>query len=370
MVNLKGKRQNDRTKEKLGYEENGIRKAKESEGIICEPTEEELLAQEQLESEWEVSEEESVEHDFTEDSVRSYLKEIGEISCLTREEELTEGWKLYYGRQAERKIAELECGTEAYRKARKAIEEAKLAQKRFIEANAKLVVSIVKHYTGHGVDMLDLIQEGNIGLMCAVDHYDVSKGFRFSTYATWWIRQAMLRGIANMGRVIRIPVHMNEAKMKMKRVMEQMENRLGREVSYAELQQELGYSDKKMKEVWDTLSETASLDAEVGEERETSLMELTPNDRQKSPEETCIRSACVEEIGNVLQRLDEREREILTLRYGLEDTVPLTLEEIGEHFGITRERVRQLEERAIGKIRRSPSAMATLRDFWNAAQAS
>jgi len=270
------------------------------------------------------------------DPVRMYLKEIGQIKLLTLAEE---------SELADRIIA--------------GDEEAKNI---LAEANLRLVVSIAKRYVGRGMLFLDLIQEGNIGLMKAVDKFDVSKGYKFSTYATWWIRQAITRAIADQARTIRVPVHMVETINKLARVQRQLTLELNREPSEEELAKKMGTTVEKVREIYKISQDPVSLETPIGEEDDSHLGDFIKDERNLSPEEFATNEMLKEEIAQVLETLTEREEKVIRLRFGLEDGKPRTLEEVGQMFGVTRERIRQIEAKALRKLRH-PSRSRKLRDY-------
>ena len=270
------------------------------------------------------------------DPVRMYLKEIGQIKLLTLDEE---------GELADRIMA----GDET-------------AKNTLAEANLRLVVSIAKRYVGRGMLFLDLIQEGNIGLMKAVDKFDVSKGYKFSTYATWWIRQAITRAIADQARTIRVPVHMVETINKLARVQRQLTLELNREPSEEELAKKMGTSVEKVREIYKISQDPVSLETPIGEEDDSHLGDFIKDERNLSPEEFATNEMLKEEISQVLETLTEREEKVIRLRFGLEDGKPRTLEEVGQMFGVTRERIRQIEAKALRKLRH-PSRSRKLRDY-------
>ena len=270
------------------------------------------------------------------DPVRMYLKEIGRINLLTADEEY-------------------ECALQA--------EEGNEDAKRLLaESNLRLVVSIAKRYVGRGMAFLDLIQEGNIGLMKAVEKFDPSKGYKFSTYATWWIRQAITRAIADQARTIRVPVHMVETINKLARVQRQLTQELNREPTEAELAKKLNISEEKVREVLKISQEPVSLETPIGEEDDSHLGDFVPDERMMSPEEYATSELLKEELDNVLLTLTEREEKVLKLRFGLEDGQCRTLEEVGQIFDVTRERIRQIEDKALRKMRH-PSRSKKLKDF-------
>ena len=271
------------------------------------------------------------------DPVRMYLKEIGKISLLSLDEET----------ELSKRIAE---GDET-------------AKNRLAESNLRLVVSIAKRYVGRGMLFLDLIQEGNIGLMKAVEKFDAEKGYKFSTYATWWIRQAITRAIADQARTIRVPVHMVEIN-KLSRYQRQLTLELNREPTDEELAKKMGMSPDKVREVIKIAQDPVSLETPIGEEEDSHLGDFVPDESNMSPEDFTIHEMLKEEIGDVLLTLTEREEQVLRLRFGLDDGSPKTLEEVGQMFGVTRERIRQIEAKALRKLRH-PSRSRKLKDFLN-----
>ncbi len=270
------------------------------------------------------------------DPVRMYLKEIGRISLLSSEEELDLSVRIANGDEAAKNI--------------------------LAESNLRLVVSIAKRYVGRGLLFLDLIQEGNIGLMKAVEKFDYGKGYKFSTYATWWIRQAITRALADQARTIRVPVHMVETINKMARIQRQMTLELNREPSEEELAEKMGITVEKVREVMKISQDPVSLDTPIGEEDDSHLGDFIKDERSMSPEEYATNEILKEEIQNVLMTLQEREQEVLELRFGLVDGTSHTLEEVGKKFNVTRERIRQIEAKALRKLRH-PSRAKKLKDF-------
>ena len=270
------------------------------------------------------------------DPVRMYLKEIGRINLLTSDEELEY--------------------------ALKAVEGDEHAKTMLAESNLRLVVSIAKRYVGRGMLFLDLIQEGNIGLMKAVDKFDPGKGYKFSTYATWWIRQAITRAIADQARTIRVPVHMVETINKLARVQRQLTQELNREPTEEELAKKLGITVEKVREVYKISQDPVSLETPIGEEDDSHLGDFIKDERTMSPEEYTEIGMLKEELSGVLLTLTEREEKVLRLRFGLDDGQCRTLEEVGQIFNVTRERIRQIEAKALRKLRH-PSRSRKLKDF-------
>ncbi|MDD6323583.1 MAG: RNA polymerase sigma factor RpoD [Bacilli bacterium] len=270
------------------------------------------------------------------DPVRMYLKEIGQIKLLTTEEELELADRISNGDEQAKAI--------------------------LAEANLRLVVSIAKRYVGRGMLFLDLIQEGNIGLMKAVEKFDVSKGYKFSTYATWWIRQAITRAIADQARTIRVPVHMVETINKLARIERQLTLELNREPTEEELSKKMGTTVEKIRDIYKISQEPVSLEIPIGEEDDSHLGDFIPDETNMSPEDFAVNELLKDEISEVLLTLTEREEKVIRLRFGLEDGRPRTLEEVGQLFGVTRERIRQIEAKALRKLRH-PSRSRKLKDY-------
>ena len=270
------------------------------------------------------------------DPVKVYLKEIGRVPLLSAEEEIELATRMNQGDAA--------------------------ARKRLSEANLRLVVSIAKRYVGRGMQFLDLIQEGNLGLIKAVEKFDYTKGFKFSTYATWWIRQAITRAIADQARTIRIPVHMVETINKVKKVSSQLLHKNGHDPSAEEIAEVLDMPVDKVREIMRAAQEPVSLETPIGEEEDSHLGDFIPDDEAPAPADAASHTLLKEQLGEVLSTLTEREEKVLRLRFGLEDGRSRTLEEVGKEFDVTRERIRQIEAKALRKLRH-PSRSKKLKDF-------
>lgn len=270
------------------------------------------------------------------DPVRMYLKEIGKISLLSLEEELSLSKRIEEGDEEAKNI--------------------------LAESNLRLVVSIAKRYVGRNLSFLDLIQEGNIGLMKAVEKFDASKGFKFSTYATWWVRQAITRAIADQAKTIRVPVHMVETINRLKRTQRQLTLELNREPTEEQLAEKMGLTVEKVREIFKIAQDPLSLETPVGEEEDSHLGDFIKDISNLTPEEYAINEVLKDEINDVLNTLTEREEQVLKLRFGLEDGTCRTLEEVGNIFGVTRERIRQIEAKALRKLRH-PSRSRKLKDY-------
>ena len=303
-----------------------------------------LPALDELEEIDEVTEEEIAETDSmadsysTDDPVRMYLKEIGKVSLLTQEEEIELAARMSQGDEE--------------------------AKRRMAEANLRLVVSIAKRYVGRGMLFLDLIQEGNLGLIKAVEKFDYTKGYKFSTYATWWIRQAITRAIADQARTIRIPVHMVETINKVIRVSRQLLQELGHDPSAEEIAAEMNIPVEKVRDILKIAQEPVSLETPIGEEEDSHLGDFIPDEDASEPSEAASFSLLKEQLMSVLATLTPREEKVLRLRFGIEDGRTRTLEEVGKEFNVTRERIRQIEAKALRKLRH-PSRSKKLRDFLN-----
>ena len=322
---------------------------------------------------------------LTGDPVRMYLKEIGKVPLLTAAEEIDLAMKIEAGvaageqlEAADKAEKDLKMAQETgrdivvdeslildrrERRRLSRIEQVGLdAKQQLIEANLRLVVSIAKRYVGRGMLFLDLIQEGNLGLIRAVEKFDYTKGFKFSTYATWWIRQAITRAIADQARTIRIPVHMVETINKLVRIQRQLLQELGREPTPEEIGEEMGLTAERVREIQKISQEPVSLETPIGEEEDSQLGDFIEDDAAVVPPDAASFSMLQEQLAKVLEGLAERERKVISLRFGLEDGHPRTLEEVGREFGVTRERIRQIESKTLAKLRH-PSRSSKLKDY-------
>ena len=304
---------------------------------------------------------------LTGDPVRMYLKEIGKVDLLTAQEEVNLAMKIEAGTEASKKLEAAENGeielTRAEQRRLMRIEQVGLeAKQSLISANLRLTVSIAKRYVGRGMLFLDLIQEGNLGLIRAVEKFDYTKGFKFSTYATWWIRQAITRAIADQARTIRIPVHMVETINKLVRVQRQLLQDLGRDPTPEEIGAEMGISADRVREIQKISQEPVSLETPIGEEEDSQLGDFIEDSTAVAPPEAASDSMLREQLEQVLDSLADRERKVIKFRFGLEDGHPRTLEEVGREFGVTRERIRQIESKTLAKLRH-PSRSGRLKDY-------
>jgi RNA polymerase primary sigma factor len=293
-----------------------------------------------------------------------YLREIGQYPLLTDKQEVELAQAIEGGERAKKRL-EKEAARLSIRSVDRLevdLDGGRAARRRFIQSNLRLVVSIARRYQGMGLPLLDLIQEGNLGLMRAVEKFDWRKGFKFSTYATWWIRQAITRAIADTARTIRIPVHMVEAVQKVRKIQEELLDKLGREPLVEEIAKEAGFPPDKVQEIFRIMPEPVSLETPVGEDEETELLHFIEDATAEAPADSALASMLQEDLRSVLDTLSERERRVLELRFGLADGRPRTLEEIGKEFNLTRERIRQIEAKALAKLRH-PSAPAKLKEY-------
>ncbi len=303
----------------------------------------------------------------TSDAVRMYLREIGQVDLLTVDDERRLAQLIEEGKIAAEKIDAAESdgspieGVEG-RMLMRAVSRGERAKSELTQANLRLVVSIAKRYSGRGMQLLDLIQEGNLGLMRAVDKFDYTKGFKFSTYATWWIRQAITRSIADQARTIRIPVHMVEHMNRVTRAKRQMHQELEREPTIDELAQRVQLEPDRVRELLRISQDPLSLDSPVGEEDESNLADFIQDDSVDGPADAATKAMLSDAVGQVLGELSEREQEIVRLRFGLDGGQAKTLEEVGREFGVTRERIRQIEAKTLAKLRH-PQRSQRLREF-------
>ena len=310
-----------------------------------------------------------------EDPVRMYLKEIGTVPLLSAEEEIEIAKRMEAGYAAEAENEKLNADLEKEKNAKKKqslekkikandkiINDGKEAARELSQANLRLVVSIAKRYVGRGMLFLDLIQEGNLGLIKAVEKFDYRKGYKFSTYATWWIRQAITRAIADQARTIRIPVHMVETINKIVRVNRQLLQELGREPSPAEVAAQMDMTEDRVREIMKISQDPVSLETPIGEEEDSHLGDFLPDENVLAPSDAAARTMLNEQLNEILDTLTERERKVLTLRFGLIDGRARTLEEVGKEFNVTRERIRQIEAKALRKLRH-PSRSKRIKDY-------
>ncbi|MDD5905320.1 MAG: RNA polymerase sigma factor RpoD [Clostridiales bacterium] len=303
------------------------------------------------------------------DPVRMYLKEIGKVPLLTADEEVTLATSMSEGNLAKERLAEIEENNEHISAEEQAeletlVKQGENSKQKLAEANLRLVVSIAKRYVGRGMLFLDLIQEGNLGLIKAVEKFDYTKGYKFSTYATWWIRQAITRAIADQARTIRIPVHMVETINKVIRVSRQLLQELGHDPSAEEISEEMGMPVDKVREILKIAQEPVSLETPIGEEEDSHLGDFIPDEGASEPSEAASFTLLKEQLVDVLSTLTPREEKVLKLRFGIEDGRTRTLEEVGKEFNVTRERIRQIEAKALRKLRH-PSRSKKLKDFLN-----
>ncbi len=303
----------------------------------------------------------------TNDPVRMYLKEIGKVPLLTAEQEVILAKAIDEGEAATAELDRAMNGAKKpsstrLRDLQRTERQGQLAKKKLIEANLRLVVSIAKRYVGRGMLFLDLIQEGNLGLIRAVEKFDYNKGFKFSTYATWWIRQAITRAIADQARTIRIPVHMVETINKLIRIQRQLLQDLGREPTPEEIGREMEFTPEKVREILKVSQEPVSLETPIGEEEDSHLGDFIEDSDAVVPVDAASFILLQEQLDSVLHTLSDREKKVIQLRFGLTDGHPRTLEEVGREFGVTRERIRQIESKTLSKLRH-PSRSQKLRDY-------
>jgi RNA polymerase primary sigma factor len=303
------------------------------------------------------------------DPVRMYLKEIGRVSLLTAQEEVDLAKRIEQGSFAEERLAELSAAGEIAslepgerRRLKRIADDGAEAKAQLTQANLRLVVSIARRYVGRGMLILDLIQEGNLGLMRAVEKFDYTKGFKFSTYATWWIRQAITRAIADQARTIRIPVHMVESINKVHRVQRQMIQELEREPTVEELADKVDMTPARVREIMRISQDPLSLDSPVGEEADSNLADFIEDQQAEAPAEMAARKMLGDAVVEALDQLNDREKAVVRLRFGLDDGQARTLEEVGREFGVTRERIRQIESKTLAKLRH-PHRSQKLRDY-------
>lgn len=296
------------------------------------------------------------------DSISLYLKEIGRVPLLTAEEEVSLAKRMERGREARLKLTQGVDDAAERDRLLAAVRDGQAAQEHLIKANSRLVVSVAKKYVGRGVPFLDLIQEGNIGLIRAVKKFDYRRGYKFSTYATWWIRQAVTRAIADQGRTIRVPVHMYEQINRLTRTSRQLVQELGRDPTTEEIADRLGVPPRKVEQIIRVSQRPLSLEMPVGEEEDSYLGDFIEDDEAESPTDSASQTMLRRVIDEIFESLTPREVRILQLRFGLVDGYSYTLEEVGKKFGVTRERIRQIEAQALGRLRH-PSRSRKLRDY-------
>jgi len=325
-----------------------------------EPPEEELAAAEEVEPE--LSLDDYLANIDTDDTIGLYLKEVSRVPLLTATEEVELAQRIEHGRMAREELARGKVSPRRRTELRRMIEDGWAAREHLITANSRLVISVAKKYMGRGVPFLDLIQEGNIGLIRATKKFDYRRGHKFSTYATWWIRQAVTRAIADQGRTIRVPVHMGDQINKLLRVQHQLTQRLGREPSVEELADALEVPPKKVENMIQVARRPLSLETPTDDEEDSVLGDFIEDDEAAPPDETATYNLLREHLGEVLNGLPPREVRILQLRYGLLDGQAYTLEEVGRKMGVTRERVRQIEAQALSRLRH-PTIRRKLRDY-------
>ncbi len=334
---------------------------------VTEPSEEELvISEEEAEEELEEPEQSIIFDDLanidTDDTIGLYLKEVSRVPLLTAEEEVELAQRIERGRMAREELARGNVSPRRRQDLRRLIEDGWGAREHLITANSRLVISVAKKYMGRGVPFLDLIQEGNIGLIRATKKFDYRRGHKFSTYATWWIRQAVTRAIADQGRTIRVPVHMGDQINKLLRVQHQLTQRLGREPSVEELAQALDVPPKKVENMIQVARRPLSLETPTDDEEDSVLGDFIEDEEAPPPDDSATYNLLREHLEEVLNTLPPREVRILQLRYGLLDGQAYTLEDVGRKMGVTRERVRQIEAQALSRLRH-PSIRRKLRDY-------
>jgi RNA polymerase primary sigma factor len=332
---------------------------------LTEPSEDELVAVEkddEDETESDVALDDYLANIDTDDTIGLYLKEVSRVPLLTATEEVALAQRIERGRMAREELAKGKVTPRRRTELRRFIEDGWSAREHLITANSRLVISVAKKYMGRGVPFLDLIQEGNIGLIRATKKFDYRRGHKFSTYATWWIRQAVTRAIADQGRTIRVPVHMGDQINKLLRVQHQLTQRLGREPSVEELAEALDVPPKKVENMIQVARRPLSLETPTDDEEDSVLGDFIEDDEAPPPDDTATYNLLKEHLGEVLNGLPPREVRILQLRYGLLDGQAYTLEEVGRKMGVTRERVRQIEAQALSRLRH-PTIRRKLRDY-------
>ena len=296
------------------------------------------------------------------DPVRMYLKEIGKVNLLTAQEEVELAKRIEAGNEAAARLKDPDLSDEERRELQRIVQDGKRAKDKLIESNLRLVVSIAKKYVGRGLLFLDLIQEGNLGLIRAVEKFDYKKGYKFSTYATWWIRQAITRAIADQARTIRIPVHMVETINKMNRVQRQLLQDLGRDPTPEEVAEAMGIDVARVRDIMKISQEPVSLETPIGEEEDSQLGDFIPDESVENPVESASSSMLREDLRRILDGLTDRERKVIEYRFGLVDGRARTLEEVGKLFGVTRERIRQIESKTLKKLQH-PNRSSKLKDY-------